>query len=201
MQARKPVVSHPGTKGMNTNLLIPLREYLPLPLRWMNDKEVTKFLRTEHPLYEMNEEQWLETFAKNRLTDNVFMIATGKNKPIGVVGLHRIDGVSRHATLGIAIGEKTYWGKRHGTEAMMLILHHGFVHLNLRKIELDVHAFNERATRCYIRCGFVEEGRKKEHTWKDGAYHDTVCMGVFRDAWLPLWEAFTKDLSNGPSIQ
>ncbi len=48
---------------------------------------------------------------------------------------------------------------------------------------LEVHASNERAIRAYRSCGFVEEGRMREHIWLDGRYLDNVLMGVLRDEW------------------
>ena len=44
-------------------------------------------------------------------------------------------------------------------------------------------ATNERAIRCYRACGFVEEGRLRQHDYSDGAYVDVVAMGILRDEW------------------
>ena len=54
---------------------------------------------------------------------------------------------------------------------------------NLRRVWLEVHASNERAIRAYSSCGFVEEGRMREHIWLDGRYLDNVLMGILRDEW------------------
>ena len=35
----------------------------------------------------------------------------------------------------------------------------------------------------YRKCGFVEEGRQREHVYSDGAYHDQVVMGILRTEW------------------
>ena len=156
----------------------------------MNDDEVVQFLAARFPMFEKNEEDWLAGLARDRMSNQVFMIATADCTPIGTIGLHRIDWISRVATLGISIGEKSHWGGGHGTEAMMLLLQYAFVRSNLRKIELDVHMFNERAIRCYQRCGFVLEGRKRAHVFKDGVYHDTLSMGVLLEEWRPMWEAY-----------
>jgi RimJ/RimL family protein N-acetyltransferase len=48
---------------------------------------------------------------------------------------------------------------------------------------LEVHASNERAIRAYSSCGFVEEGRMREHIWLDGRYLDNGLMGILRDEW------------------
>jgi len=43
-----------------------------------------------------------------------------------------------------------------------------------------VHGRNQRAIRAYRACGFVEEGRLRQHVWSDGAYDDLVIMAVLR---------------------
>lgn len=43
------------------------------------------------------------------------------------------------------------------------------------------HAANERAIRAYRACGFVEEGRMREHVWLAGRYVDNLIMGVLRE--------------------
>lgn len=48
---------------------------------------------------------------------------------------------------------------------------------------LEVHAANERGIRAYRSCGFVEEGRMREHVWLGGRYADNVIMGVLREEW------------------
>ncbi|MDQ3643109.1 MAG: GNAT family N-acetyltransferase, partial [Actinomycetota bacterium] len=52
-------------------------------------------------------------------------------------------------------------------------------------IEADLGTFddNERAIRSYRACGFVEEGRLREHSWVDGRYKDLVHMGIMRSEW------------------
>jgi RimJ/RimL family protein N-acetyltransferase len=102
---------------------------------------------------------------------------------IGICGLYRTDEVARTAGLGIAIGDKAYWGRGYGREAVGLLVDYGFRMLNLRRVYLDVHAGNERAIRAYRAVGFVEEGRLREHVWTDGGYDDLVYMGLLRDEW------------------
>ena len=48
---------------------------------------------------------------------------------------------------------------------------------------MRVNAPNERAIRSYRACGFIEEGRLREHVWGDGQRIDLVYMGVLRSEW------------------
>lgn len=102
---------------------------------------------------------------------------------IGQCALFRFDDVAHTAELGITIGDKAYWGKGYGREAIALLLDYGFRLRNLRKIWLQVNGDNERAQHAYRACGFVEEGRLRQHVWSNGQYVDLVQMGVLREEW------------------
>jgi RimJ/RimL family protein N-acetyltransferase len=92
-----------------------------------------------------------------------------------------MDQRSGTAELGIGIGDRDYWGRGYGREAVSLLVDYGFRMHNLRKIWLTAHGSNERAIRSYLAAGFVEEGRQREQTWSGGRYEDLVLMAIFRD--------------------
>jgi RimJ/RimL family protein N-acetyltransferase len=62
-------------------------------------------------------------------------------------------------------------------------LDYGFRYLGARRIALTTHAKNERAIRCYLACGFVEEGRPRQVVWIEGEYTDLVDMSILREEW------------------
>lgn len=101
-------------------------------------------------------------------------------KLIGHCGLFHHDHVSRTVELGIGIGDRDYWGRGYGREAVGLLVDYAFRLRNLRKVHLAVYGSNTRAIRCYQAAGFVEEGRQREHVWSDGAYVDLLRMGRLR---------------------
>jgi len=84
------------------------------------------------------------------------------DKAIGRCLLFNIDQVNRQATLGIVIGEKEYWGKGYGKDAIKLLLDYGFNLLNLNSIMLGTFSFNERAQACFRKVGFKEIGRRRQ---------------------------------------
>lgn len=99
---------------------------------------------------------------------------------IGTCALFNRDDIARTAELGITIGDKAYWGRGYGSEAIALLVGYGHEKLNLRRIWLRVHGRNERAIRAYAAAGFIEEGRQRDHVWSDGAYDDLVLMAHTR---------------------
>jgi RimJ/RimL family protein N-acetyltransferase len=86
----------------------------------------------------------------------------------------------RRGELGILIGEKDYWGKGYGTDAIVTVLRFAFEAMNLHRVWLTTGENNPRAFACYRRCGFREEGRLRQDRYLGGRYWDTVVMGVLR---------------------
>lgn len=104
-------------------------------------------------------------------------------KFIGQCALFRPDPIARTYEMGIVIGDKDYWGRGYGREAIELLVEYGFVQHNLHKIYLTVNGPNERAQASYRKVGFVEEGRLRKHVWSGGQYIDLVYMGLLREDW------------------
>ena len=55
-----------------------------------------------------------------------------------------------------------------------------FDEMNVQRVELTVYAFNERGQAAYRKAGFVEEGRRRDAIYTEGAYHDLVVMSVLK---------------------
>lgn len=104
-------------------------------------------------------------------------------KLIGTCGLMGIGETAHTCEFGIAIGDREYWGKGYGREAIALMIDYGFRYHNFHKIWLRVHAANERAIGAYKACGFIEEGRLRQHVYSNGSYDDLIYMGILRTEW------------------
>jgi RimJ/RimL family protein N-acetyltransferase len=102
---------------------------------------------------------------------------------IGQCALFRFDETAATCELGITIGDKAYWGRGYGRESIRLLLDYAFRLRNFRKVWLRVQGNNERAMRAYRACGFVEEGRLRQHVFSSGQYHDQIYMGILREEW------------------
>jgi len=191
MKTKSQVVFLRGKK----TILRPIEESdLPLCVKWMNDPEVTHFLKARMPIMLIAEKKWFEKLADSE--DNVILaITTLDGRCIGVMGIHRIDWVNRTATTGAFIGEKQYWGKGYGTDAKMVLLKYAFDTLGLRKMCSRVYDFNARSLAYSKHCGYTEEGRLKKHVFRDGEYYDVVVLGLFREDWLPYWKKYQKKKS------
>lgn len=150
--------------------------------QWLNDFDTTDYLgRSGNIVTLEGEKEYLENNS-NRNDAVTFVIVTlDGDKMIGTVSLEKIDSINRTAVLGIFIGDKDYRNNGYGTEAIKLILEYGFNYLNLHSVKLDVMAFNERAQKCYQKCGFKEYGRRRQCKYVDGKYYDTVEMDILKE--------------------
>jgi RimJ/RimL family protein N-acetyltransferase len=102
---------------------------------------------------------------------------------IGHCLLYGFNHMARRCSLGIGIGNPAYQGRGYGRDALRVLLDYAFRLRNLRKVSLTVSGDNERAIRSYRACGFVEEGRLRQHDWTAGEYIDVICMSLLRDEW------------------
>ena len=176
---------------MQTPFLIGSQIYLrplsladaPVLTAWLNDPEVTRHLRVHRPLMLLAEEAFLRKLSENEQDMVLGIVVRETDQFIGITGFRRLDSRSRHIEFGITVGEKTAWGKGHGSEATRLMLRYAFETLNLHRVWLHVYEFNERAIRVYERLGFVHEGILREDCYRDGRYWNTVTMAMLRSDW------------------
>ena len=148
--------------------------------RWFSDPAVHKFtLRRRVTLKE--ERQWIRGL--KRKGKHSFAIDTRDGAHIGSVGLHVLYKTDKSAVVGILIGDKRYWNRGFGTDAMKTILRYGFQKLKFHRIELGVYAYNPRAIHVYKRLGFKHEGRQRRAIRWRNAYYDRLIMGMLREEW------------------
>jgi RimJ/RimL family protein N-acetyltransferase len=176
-------------------ILRPVEERdIPNMQRWINDQEVIRGTLQFLPVSETGEREWLERIRKDA---NAVMLAieTHAGRHIGTIGLFGISWRDGTAHTGTLIGEPDCRGKGYGTDAKMALLHYAFHTLNLRKICSSSLEFNAASLHYNLKCGYQEEGRRKQQFFRDGRYWDEIKIAVFREDWLPLWERYLADPS------
>lgn len=84
----------------------------------------------------------------------IFAIVGDQGELIGDVELQQILWRSREAEVRISIGDKSYWDRGYGTEAMGEALAVAFDMLSLERVYLRVRIDNRRAIKSYLKAGF-----------------------------------------------
>ena len=86
-------------------------------------------------------------------------------------------------SIGITIGKK-YWNKGYGEESIKTLCRYLFNSRRAHKIELEVVRDNERAIKCYRKCGFKDEGVRRSKYYYYGKYLDTLSMGLIKEEFI-----------------
>ena len=148
--------------------------------KWHNDQELyATLVRPFRYVSRAAEEEWIRRKAAYSQTEIQLAICLKQgDQHIGNISLTDIDWVARHAGVGIFLGEAKYQSKGYGQQAMRLLLRHAFHDLGLHHVYLVVLDDNARAIRLYEKCGFVVEGRLRQHAYKRGQFRDLIFMGI-----------------------
>lgn len=147
---------------------------------WMNDFHTTDYLGRSSQIMPLEcEKEHLQSKIKSEADFGI--VTLKEDKLLGSCGIYEIDHIDRKGTLGIFIGEREARGKGYGAEAIRLLLDYGFNYLNLNNINLDVLSFNERAIKCYQKCGFKEYGRRRKCKFINGKYYNKVSMDILAE--------------------
>ena len=145
--------------------------------RWMNDPEVWRYMDYERH-FTLSDVR--EDIAASRRDGQPFTILVG-DRPIGRIGLNRFARRDRRCSLYMYIGEPDCWGQGYGADAVYTLLSYAFDRFDVWIVELWTLADNDRAIRVYEKCGFVQEGRLRARSWKEGRWVDHVLMSVTRE--------------------
>lgn len=99
-------------------------------------------------------------------------------KFIGNCMYYDLDSINREAELGIVIGDRDYWSGAYGYDAVVTLLDYMFTERNLKRVYLHTLQWNDRAQKCFSKCGFnlVREVRRMGQ--------DFLLMEVLRDDWF-----------------
>lgn len=146
-------------------------------LQWLTDPGVNKYLSQNFKdLTARQEEQWFEYISSSR-QDIVFAILEKESGiHIGNCAIHKIDSRKKSCELGIMIGEKDFWNRGYGTDAIRLLTGFALDDLELSKVWLNVYTYNHRAIKVYENCGFrLIRVLKRNHLY-EGKYWDTLVM-------------------------
>ncbi len=160
----------------------------PLIQVWMNHPEVWRYMDYERP-YSLADVK--DDIEEARRSGQPFTILVD-DRPIGRIGLNQFRARDRICGFYMYVGEPAYWGHGHGRDAAMTLIHYAFDRWDLHQIELWTLADNVRAVPLYRSCGFVEEARLRERSFKEGTWIDHVVMSVNRGEFELAWQAWTE---------
>ncbi|NMP21253.1 GNAT family N-acetyltransferase [Sulfobacillus harzensis] len=151
-------------------------------MTWDNDPALSRLTgkKFEHG---DDEAAWWNQLVRDR-SRLVFAIIDEEGRLIGDVELQQILWRAREAELRISIGDKNFWNRGYGTEAVDETLSAAFSLLSLDRVYLRVRVDNPRAIRAYQKSGF----RTVAHlaaTGRLAGYTALKLMEITREHYLP----------------
>ena len=147
-------------EGELVSLVVPEKEDIQLWYQGVNDIETQLYLWSLARITSLAAEEEFFSFIAKDSSQRVFTIyANQDQKNIWNVSLMKI-------------------------QALSLLLKYAFEILGLHKVNLSYVIYNERWAACYKKLGFQEVGRRKEHWYSKGEYHDSIEMELMRSEYL-----------------
>ena len=122
---------------------------------------------------------YIEELHHPGLSQHRFAIDSEEGKHIGNCMYYNIDEQRKEAELGIMIGDRSYWDKGYGTDAVTTLVNYVFQETKVERIYLHTLEWNIRAQRCFQKCGFVPCGR----TIRNGDRY--IIMEIKKKGYLP----------------
>ncbi|MCX7911726.1 MAG: GNAT family N-acetyltransferase [Dehalococcoidales bacterium] len=129
--------------------------------RWQSDPELarldaTSVLDLPFSLYFIDYASALRQTQHNRFP---LAVDTLEGRHIGNCTCYDIEEDQAQAQFGIMIGNRDYWNKGYGADAVNTMVDYVFRTTRLNRLYLKTLDWNIRAQKCFTKCGFVPFGR------------------------------------------
>ncbi len=176
-------------------------EDAPDDFAWRTDEELAE-LDATRPL-NMTYDDFLR-YARTEIDDpgprsKRLAIDTLDGRHIGNFMYYDLDLRRGEAELGIMIGDRDYWGKGYGSDALRAVQDYIFTQTTLTRVYLHTLEWNERARRSFTKAGMRDVKTVRRSGMK------FVRMEMLRHEWETLRDAEARDTLEragvGPDLQ
>lgn len=136
--------------------------------QWRRDEELCRLDATQPTTSSFEEYLKLAAVAPSYSSQSYhFAIDTLEGKHIGNCSYFGIDEAKGEAEIGIMLGDKAFWDRSYGTDALRTALNYIFSQTSLKRIYLKTLDWNIRAQKCFEKCGFTSYGNltQEEHSF------------------------------------
>jgi ribosomal-protein-alanine N-acetyltransferase len=121
---------------------------------------------------------WRNIFYQN---DGIYFAIAKKenNQLIGSIGLTNFNRYNNRIEISYDLASQ-YWRKGISFAAIKQVLHYGFYHLNVNRIEAFTAIDNIASKKLLIKCGFQFEGILRQHRFYKGNYVDVDSFSILK---------------------
>ena len=151
---------------------------------WRSDEEIAR-LDANYPL-RMKFEEFLRLYKSQlrfpTLASGRFGIETRDGKYIGNCMFYDLDSVTKQAEIGIVIGDRDYWSRGYGYDAVVALMDYLFMKGQTERLYLHTLDWNKRAQRAFEKCGLTQVTTVR----RSGM--DFILMEIKKDRWMGIRE-------------
>ena len=160
--------------------------------KWLSDPEILRYYEGRDNPFDVEKVEKVFFEEDDEVTA---CLVEYDDKPIGYIQFYEVEEEERF-TYGYDnkteiiygmdqfIGESDYWNKGIGTELVRTMVEYLIDKKGADRIVMDPQTWNERAIRCYEKCGFKKVKLLPKHEWHEGEK---------RDCWLIEYKVLEED--------
>lgn len=151
---------------------------------WNNDPELNR-LDSELPYEEESFGDFKRRFEQMvyhpQQHSQHFELHTEDDTLIGIAYIAGLNEHNRHATIGLTIGAREYWGEGYGRDALHALLAHCFEKMDLHRVQTEIFQYNDAWKQLVESLGFELEGTLRDYLYRDGQYWDKSIYAMLED--------------------
>lgn len=184
--------------GFST-VLLPIKSLaLPTMMFWRNNPLIRQWCRQTSLIDELEQQKWFEKQSSDP-TIKMFLVSYKDIQAVddnarqidflscGVCGLTSIDQINQRAEFSLYLEPRSQ-GKGFGKNALITLLTHGFLDLNLNVIWGETFDGNP-AAKMFENIGFVREGTRRQFYYKKGKFIDAHLYSITKQEFLDKWQS------------
>lgn len=149
-----------------------------------NDQSIWEVSNTQTPYSRFLVKQYLENALQDIYEAKQLRLAICQDQDfpaIGLIDLFEFDPKNNRAGVGIVIQGNDNRKQNIGSEALGLLIHYGFYHLNLHQLYANIGTENVASIALFSKFGFQKIGVKKDWTLVNGIYKDEAIFQLINN--------------------
>jgi len=150
-------------------------------IRWRYDDEIWDgVLGEKYFVSSEYEKKWVQDAIVNKNEIRLGICLRGTSELIGLASIVGIDWINRSARSQVMIGEKSYWGRGYGSQAVRETCRFGFLHRGFERMWVRIVASNLASIALHEKVGYKREGVMRRAVFKSGSFQDVVVLSILR---------------------
>lgn len=149
-----------------------------------NDQTIWEVSNTQTPYSRFLVKQYLENAHQDIYEAKQLRLAICQDQDfpaLGLIDLFDFDPKNNRAGVGIVIQGQENRNQNIGSEALELLIHYSFYHLNLHQLYANIGTENKSSIALFTKFGFQNRGTKKDWNLVNGVYKDEAIFQLINN--------------------